>query len=266
MAGKPLGPVLVISVAHQSPPQNYAKYRRRKLWKTIRTRVLGRDRGRCFRCCGKADVVHHRSYGPEVMEGLADEYLISLCDGCHTVVEFDDEGNWRPWSEKERVLLTPDTRTDFPEPVIDLRRKYTPRPPEWERMNNVQRVGWLRRKYELQEAKRKKRPRPITTHFKSRRAAESAAFKVLDKIPALKGRFREDWDRLYLALMTQGYELFGNAEFLTSGLQPKTAQKHFKSMADSMQRRKGYSPLSKKERRELEALAIWNSPKLKRAA
>ncbi len=96
-----------ILLEHQRPPPGYEKYLRRKLWKTIRARILERDGGRCLRCGGGADEVHHRSYAPEVMDGRADEWLVSLCSGCHTVVEFDDAGGWRPWAEKERVLFTP---------------------------------------------------------------------------------------------------------------------------------------------------------------
>jgi hypothetical protein len=34
-------------------------------------------------------VVHHRSYAKEVMDGLCDERLISLCHNCHGRIEFE---------------------------------------------------------------------------------------------------------------------------------------------------------------------------------
>ena len=248
---------------HTTPPDSYEKYRRRKLWKTIRNRVLSRD-GQCMRCTGKAEVVHHRSYAPEVMQGLADEYLVSLCHGCHTVVEFDDSGNYRPWQEEESVLLTPDTGKDFPEPEVDLRRSYTPKPLGWERMSNLRQVGWYQRNSELLEAKRRKRPKSIVTYHTDRTSAEAAAFEILDRIPALKEKFRENSARLLLALLTQGHQLYGNDCALKSGLKPMNAKKEFDIFADLVMRSKEYGRLSKRDRKTMEQVAIWNQPTVAR--
>lgn len=209
MSGRPP----LAAVTHQSPPQDYTKYLRRKLWKTIRARILARDGGLCLRCNGGGEEVHHRSYAPEVMEGLADEWLVSLCGGCHTVVEFDDAGGWRSWAEKERVLFTPDTGTDIPEPGVNPRlRQWRFEPPvEWARMSSVRRVIWMRRSRELYLESRKARRLPTEILHANRAAAEAAAFVILDEHPPLIGRFRSSGELLHLALLTQGYELLAQS-------------------------------------------------------
>jgi hypothetical protein len=145
IAGRPWGTAL--SSEHEPPP-DYEKYRRQVLWKRIKARILERDAGTCRRCEGRASVVHHRSYADKVMRGEADEWLVSLCDGCHTVVHRDERGVWRTWEESERVLATPDAARSYSRPVIDLRRKWPEPPPEWERMNAHQRAGWHREAYQ----------------------------------------------------------------------------------------------------------------------
>lgn len=131
------------AAAWQMPPPDYPRYLRRKLWKeTIKPRVLERDRHTCFRCKGLADVVHHRSYAPEVMAGDADERLVSLCEGCHETVHTDVDGRFRPWKEQEQVLATENTDRDTPPVRIDLRRIAIQLPPEWKRLNHHQRLAW----------------------------------------------------------------------------------------------------------------------------
>jgi hypothetical protein len=249
-------------MAHQSAPLDYQKYLRRKLWKTIKERVLDRDSWKCFRRGGGAAVVHHRSYAPEVMQGLADEYLVSLCDGCHAVVHKDDAGRWRLWAEAEAALSTSGHRTDFPEPLVDLRRMHTPYPVEWARMTRIQRQAWGNRVEELTAEKRKKRKSgPTTAYFSSREAAEAEAFKILDQNPRLAGRFRESWEHLLLALLSQGHELYGNATVLRSGLRAKIAKTRFERFADHAIPAHGYTPISEQERADLESEAIWNRPR-----
>ncbi len=68
---------------------DYSNYKKTKLWKQIKTRILERDQSKCQRCKGRAEVVHHISYLPMVMLGLEDSQLISLCSGCHNIVHFD---------------------------------------------------------------------------------------------------------------------------------------------------------------------------------
>lgn len=144
-ASQPLPePAINSAGASHDPPEDYQRYLRRILWtRTIKPRVLERDANTCRRCCGRATLVHHRLYTDAVMRGDADEWLVSLCDGCHTVVHFDDRNSWRTWEDQEVVLATPDTDRGFPKPKIDLRRRGAlVRPPNWGRMNSHQRTGW----------------------------------------------------------------------------------------------------------------------------
>lgn len=253
------GPI-VLRRQDQMPPDDYENYRKRKLWKTIRDRVFERDRRKCRRCYGPAEVVHHRSYAPEVMEGNADEWLVSLCHGCHTVVEFEDSNVRRLWPEKERVLWTPDMQIDFPEPVIDLRRwqiGYALRPKGWERMNINQKNGWERRRDEL-VAERRKKSRRLTTHyFPSRKAAEAEAYRVLDAHPLLRGRFRDrgadQGTILYLAMLSLGRKLYENSAHIVP-ITPKAAKKLFDSF---LQQRAGRDFLTEHERELLDKSAVW---------
>lgn len=166
---------------HPYPPPDYARYRRRKVWLTTRERVLQRDSRRCFRCAGPAEVVHHRSYAPDVIVGAADEWLISLCHGCHENVEFDDAGFRRSWLEKERSLITPDRGTDIPEPAVDLRRRSTPRPAGWERMTKLRQQAWNQRAAQLINERRKRNP--SSDWYATRAEAETAAFEILGAAP-----------------------------------------------------------------------------------
>lgn len=91
------------------------------------------------------------------MDGLADQWLVSLCHGCHHLIHFDDSGARRSWVESERVLSTPVISVYVPEPVIDLRRwqiGYAMKPKEWERMNLNQRRCWEQRRDLLVDQKR----------------------------------------------------------------------------------------------------------------
>jgi hypothetical protein len=65
----------------------YEEYQRGYLWfAVIRPRVLQRDWHKCWICRGHATEVHHASYHPFVMAGLADEWLYSVCRECHEFV------------------------------------------------------------------------------------------------------------------------------------------------------------------------------------
>ena len=252
-------------LAHQSAPPEYEKYLRRKLWKTIKGRIFNRDSGICFRCGGSAAVVHHRSYAPEVLEGNADGYLVSLCDGCHTIVHKDDLGRWRSWGDAETVLFEPDHRTEFPEPVITSRSWIDSLPGDWARMTSVQRHGWLSRRAELVSAQPKRRKSgPTTSWYPSREEAEVEAFKIIDRNPKLTGRYRGCWEHMYLAMMSQGHEFFGNAHSFRSGLKAKIAKQRFESFADHLTTDNRYAPISDQARSDLESEAIWNRPKADR--
>ncbi|MDE2010335.1 MAG: hypothetical protein KGJ09_09720 [Candidatus Omnitrophica bacterium] len=71
--------------------QAYEKYLMSPHWKMIRNRVLERDVNKCQRCGDLADVVHHKSYHPDVLGGLNDSMLVSLCFSCHYFIEFDGD-------------------------------------------------------------------------------------------------------------------------------------------------------------------------------
>ncbi len=120
------------------------KYLKSKGWKDIKRKVFERDSSLCHRCGGKATAVHHRRYEEEVMQGLDLSALVSICDGCHSVVHCDDFGRKRIQSEWEEVLDHKDDRTDFPPPIVDARKNMWGQelPDGWSRMNAVQRHGW----------------------------------------------------------------------------------------------------------------------------
>lgn len=72
---------------------DYQLYLESALWKTIRQRVLDRDGNTCKRCGKGAQVVHHKSYDREVLDGFRDEALVSLCKRCHEEIEFTFDKN-----------------------------------------------------------------------------------------------------------------------------------------------------------------------------
>lgn len=122
--------------------RDYENYLSRALWKKIKQRVLERDDRTCRRCNGKAELVHHRSYSREVLEGLDDSMLASICEGCHHIVEFRDDGARRSMAEKDEVLHTRAFLVQYPPVKVDLRRATKLMPPEWERLDWFQRTGW----------------------------------------------------------------------------------------------------------------------------
>ena len=67
---------------------DYQRYINSTAWRSIRRRILDRDNGLCQMCGLTANQVHHRSYAKEVLDGNADEYLVSLCRECHEAIEF----------------------------------------------------------------------------------------------------------------------------------------------------------------------------------
>lgn len=121
---------------------DYENYRSRALWTRIKNRVLERDDSTCRRCRGKADRVHHRSYSREALEGRDDSQLASICEGCHHIVEFDDNGAWRSPEEEDAILLGGAPITPYPEVKVDMRHKLPKLPDEWDRMDWWQRKGW----------------------------------------------------------------------------------------------------------------------------
>jgi hypothetical protein len=134
--------------------RSYDDYLASPLWRKIKRRILKRDEKRCRRCGGDADRVHHRSYAREVLDGLADECLVSLCEGCHDIIHLDDRGQRRTDEETELILHQRDTRSDSPEPEVDLRIRHAKDPPGWQRMTAVQRQAYNERRFEIRAEKK----------------------------------------------------------------------------------------------------------------
>ena len=122
------------------------------LWRKIKRRIFIRDNKRCRYCGGVAEVVHHRSYDREVLEGNADQMLVSLCNACHNFLHFDDDGLRRSMKVAEQIFLHEPPQSDFPEPIRGLR--FGALPVKWDRMNQIQRDGWVARDKQLNESRR----------------------------------------------------------------------------------------------------------------
>lgn len=71
---------------------DYQDYLQSPFWFVIRNIVLYRDGFKCRVCTGKATTVHHISYDADVLYGKDLEPLVSVCEPCHTAIEFDDDG------------------------------------------------------------------------------------------------------------------------------------------------------------------------------
>jgi hypothetical protein len=71
---------------------DYQDYLQSPFWFVIRNIVLFRDSFKCRVCSAKATTVHHISYDADVLYGKDIEPLVSLCEPCHTRIEFDDAG------------------------------------------------------------------------------------------------------------------------------------------------------------------------------
>ncbi|TAM36941.1 MAG: HNH endonuclease [Burkholderiaceae bacterium] len=101
---------------------DYRDYLKSALWRRIKKRVLERDKKTCQCCGGRGNVVHHRSYERDVMEGHNDAMLATVCNGCHDIIHFTDAGEGRSAAEADAVFVAGQRQTDIP-PVgkIDLR-------------------------------------------------------------------------------------------------------------------------------------------------
>ena len=131
--------------------EDYQRYLLSKLWATIKRRVLKRDNKTCRSCGGPGSTVHHWSYDEDVIRGKNNDKLATVCDGCHHNIHFREDGTKRPETEWEAAMLAPRTRRDFPEPIVEWKRKQAiaTYPAEWDGMNALQRAGWEARRREL---------------------------------------------------------------------------------------------------------------------
>ena len=80
-------------------------YLKSDLWRTIRSRVLKRDQHRCLGCGNPTGMVHHASYLKKVLDGMDDDFLISICDTCHNHLHFDKDGKKRSTFKKVQELM-----------------------------------------------------------------------------------------------------------------------------------------------------------------
>lgn len=143
----------------------HKEYLQSYLWRKIKKRVLERDKRTCQSCGGGGNVVHHRSYAQDVLEGKNDAMLSTVCSGCHQLIHFADNGVRRTDAECDALLLQGQKQTWLPEIKIDLRMHVPERPAEWSRMTAVQHSLWHDRYAELRLAKvraknRGKPPKP----------------------------------------------------------------------------------------------------------
>lgn len=70
---------------------SYTDYLRSDLWKSIRSRVLARFRGKCQSCGATATEVHHKHYSKSVLLGEHIIGLTAICRACHESSELDGE-------------------------------------------------------------------------------------------------------------------------------------------------------------------------------
>lgn len=84
--------------------ESYTQYLESDLWKSIRRRVIERDKGRCRLCNGQAVQVHHRSYRIETLRGQDLQPLAAICCGCHMHIERKLDGSKRSCREVSRLF------------------------------------------------------------------------------------------------------------------------------------------------------------------
>lgn len=83
---------------------DYRKFLSSYAWRKTRERIIKRDNGECVICQREAEEVHHHEYLPEIMEGIRDDLLVSLCKGCHHRIEFDGKTKRIDLKEKRKVF------------------------------------------------------------------------------------------------------------------------------------------------------------------
>ncbi len=101
--------------------------------------------------------MHHRSYERDVLEGKNDAMLATVCEGCHNIIHFTDDGSARPEEEWDSVFLAGQHQEDIP-PVgkIDLRRPVFDLPAGFDRSRMTARQFELLRQAHLQAIRDKR--------------------------------------------------------------------------------------------------------------
>ena len=72
--------------------KSYADYLVSGLWKKIRQRAFIINGRTCKLCPAKADVLHHQDYTRETLLGKKISNLKPICNACHSLIEFDENG------------------------------------------------------------------------------------------------------------------------------------------------------------------------------
>lgn len=92
---------------------SYGEYLASPLWKTIRTRILYRDRFTCY-CCGeRATQVHHKRYTKGSLSGENENQLEAICRDCHHLCEYTGttKNTTRSATDKMRLLRYADVES-----------------------------------------------------------------------------------------------------------------------------------------------------------
>lgn len=82
--------------------ESYKEYLESEMWAKIRADRLGRFPD-CMVCSSPADQVHHIDYDMRTLCGLDHRMLVTLCEACHTSIEFVD-GKKVPLSQANERL------------------------------------------------------------------------------------------------------------------------------------------------------------------
>lgn len=81
----------------------YQEYLASEEWAAIRRAKLKRF-PQCLTCDHPASQVHHLSYDERTLLGLEPKQLVTLCDGCHRKIEFDEAGEKRRLCDANKAL------------------------------------------------------------------------------------------------------------------------------------------------------------------
>ena len=149
------------------------QYLKSAKWKRIKKRVMERDGGLCQSCGGRGSTVHHRSYEREVLEGRNDAMLATVCNGCHNIIHFLDDGQRRPEAEWDAVFLLGQHQTDIPAiGKVDLRSLKIVDRPDLTRMTAVQ-IELYRKAHLRAIADKREASRLVAERKTTRRASAS---------------------------------------------------------------------------------------------
>ncbi len=103
---------------------DYREYLVSDLWRSIRVRIMARDKATCRMCKAKATEVHHLRYTQRVLEGRSDKHLLALCRSCHEKAEFRGEEKVAPSKARLRVLeALGKTPRKAPKPALKKAKK-----------------------------------------------------------------------------------------------------------------------------------------------